>query len=310
MTAPLGLPNPPLTLDAAAALIRHAFPTVDASGLQYLGSGWLYDAFLTADEWVFRFPRWDWSGGIFEPEARIHSFVAEILPTQIRTPRVELMAPPSEQFPYAIAGHRFIPGIAADALDNELMPTFARELALFLSILHSTPVPVAGAAGIHQVTLDDPGRRGWLENGIATALKLRGVDPIMDPALSWLSARPAAPEFHAPLQLIHGGLAPDHILVDPTTGFLVGVVDWTDTSLGDAARDFVFLVTWQGWKFAESVLRQYPRAVDKEFRARLRDMAQLMSLMGLAYAHEQGQDLGPHVRAVKNAFAPGEPAAP
>jgi len=35
-------------------------------------------------------------------------------------------------------------------------------------------------------------------------------------------------------------------------------------------------------------------------------MAQLLSLMGLAYAHEQGQDLGPHVRAVKNAFAPDE----
>ena len=308
MTAPLGLPNPPLTLDAAAALIRQAFPTVDTKGVQYLGSGWLYDAFLTADGWVFRFPRWDWSGGIFEPEARIHSFVAEILPTQIRTPRVELMAPPSEQFPYAIAGHRFIPGIPADALDLELMPTFARELALFLSILHSTPVPVAGAAGIQQRATGDD-RRAWLENGKGIALRLGKVDPIMTPALSWLGARADA-EFHGPMQLIHGGLAQDHILVDPTTGFLVGVIDWTDTSLGDAARDFVFLVTWQGWKFAEAVLRQYPRAVDKEFRSRLRDMAQLLSLMGLAYAHEQGQDLGPHVRAVKNAFAPDESVAP
>jgi len=309
MTAPHRLPNPPLSLDAAARLIRQSFPTVNASGLQFLGSSWLYDVFLTSDGWVFQFPRTDWSGGNFEPQARIHQFVTEILPTQIRAPQIELLAQPSAQFPYPVAGHRFIPGIAANMLDEELLPVFAHEVAIFLSALHSTPAPVAGAAGIHQAAPDDAARREWVANGIAAALELpRDLDPIMKSALAWLAGRGENESSHPPLQLIHGDLDAQHIIVDPTTGFLVGVIDWTDTSLGDAARDFVFLVTWQGWRFAELVLRHYPRAVDREFRVRLRDMAQLLSLVWLAYAHAEGHDLAPHLRGVRNAFASDESA--
>ena len=305
------LPNPPLSLDAAATLIHQSFPTVNATGLQSLGSSWLYDVFLTADGWVFQFPRTGWSGDNFEPQARIHRFVAEILPTQIRTPQIELLAQPSPRFPYPVAGHRFIPGIAANMLDEELLPVFAREVAIFLSALHSTPAPLAGAAGIHQAAPDDAARREWIAYGIAAALELpRDLDPAMGSALAWLAARPATQALHAPLQLIHGDLDAQHIIVDPTTGFLVGVIDWTDTSLGDAARDFVFLVTWQGWKFAELVLRHYPRAVDREFRARLRDMAQLMSLVWLAYAHADNHYLAPFLRGVRNAFAASEDSSP
>jgi aminoglycoside phosphotransferase (APT) family kinase protein len=177
---------------------------------------------------------------------------------------------------------------------------------MFLSALHSTPAPVVGAAGILVIDLNDPGRREWLEHGITVAAELRGLDSVVDQALAWLRATPSTPAFGGPLQLIHGDLAPEHVLVDPTTGFLGGIIDWTDTMLGDAARDFVFLVTWRGWRFVEEVLRVYPRAVDREFRARLRYMAQLLSVIWLAFAHEQGADLAKHVKAVHNAFAPDD----
>lgn len=300
------VPNRPLARDAAAALIRSAFPTIDSAGLRYLGSGSLFDAFLTTDGWAFRFPRWDWSGGLFESEARVHDLVTQILPSQIRVPRVELLAAPTKHFPYPFAGHRFIPGIAADAVDEDLMPTLAREIAMFLSALHSTPAPVAGAAGIHEIGIDAPGRREWLEHGISVAAKLRGLDPVVDQAIAWISTASLTPPSGGTLQLIHGGLEPEHLLVDPETGFVVGVIDWTDGQLGDAARDFVFLVTWQGWRFAEEVLRHYPRAVDRDFRARLRYMAQLLSVITLAFAHEQGADVKRRVKAVHNAFAPDE----
>ena len=304
MTASQWKPAPPLTCDTAAALIKRSFPAIDSAALQYLGSGSLYDVFLTTDGWAFRFPRRQRSGELFESEARIHRFVAEILPTQIRIPRAELLAAPTPDFAHPFAGHRFIPGIAADTVDHELMPTLAREIAMLLSALHSTPIPVAGAAGIRELSMNEPGRREWLEHGITAAAQLRGMNAVVDQAVNWLSTTPLTPPSAGPLQLIHGGLSPEHVLVDPTTGFVVGVIDWTDTMLSDAARDFVFLVTWQGWRFAEDVLRLYPRAVDREFRARLRYMSQLLSVIWLAFAHEQGADLAKHVRGVRNAFAP------
>ena len=306
MTTPQWKPDPPLTREKAAALIRSSFPAIDSSVLRYLGSGSLYDVFLTTDGWVFRFPRWQWSGDLFESEAGIHRFVAQILPSQIRIPQVELLAAPTPSFAYPFAGHRYIPGIAADAVEQELVPTLAREIAMLLSALHSTPIPVAGAAGIREFSMNEPGRREWLEHGIAVAVELRGMDAVVDQALAWLSTTPLTPPSAGPLQLIHGGLSPEHVLVDPTTGFVGGVIDWTDTMLSDAARDFVFLVTWRGWRFAEDVLRVYPRAVDKEFRARLRYMAQLLSVIWLGFAHEQGADLAKHIQAVHNAFAPDD----
>ena len=306
MTTDEWQPPPPLTEDAAAALIKKAFPAIDTNAIGSLGSGGQYDVFLTSDDWVFRFPRWEWSAKLFEPEARIHRFVAEILPSQIRIPRVELVAKPTSQFPYPFAGHRFIPGVAADAIDDELKPTLTREIAIFLSAVHSTPVPVAGAAGIHEFEMNQ-GRREWLEHGIAVATQLRGLDPAVDRAIDWLATKPVQPPAGGALHLIHGDLSPEHLLVDPTTGFLGGVIDWTDTMLGDVARDFVFLVTWQGWRFAEDVLRHYPRAVDNDFRVRLRYIAQLLSIIWLAFSHEQGADTTKHLQAVRNAFAAHEP---
>lgn len=301
------IPERPMTSEAAATLIAKCFPSVDTTGIKYLGSGSQFDAFLTSDGWVFRFPRWDWCGLLFEPEARAHRLVATILPSQIRLPVVELLASPSPAFSNAFAGHRYIPGVGADEVAEELLPTLAREIAIFLGALHSTPVPVAGAAGIHEFVMDED-RRARLEHGTAVAMTLRGRDPVLDDALSWLSKTPTAPPFGGPLQLVHGGLEPQHLLVDPATGFLNGIIEWTHTHLGDAARDFVFLVTWRGWHFADDVLRLYTRAVDREFRTRLRYLAQLLSLIELAFAHEQGADVTKHVRAVHNAFAPSEHA--
>ena len=291
-----------ITRETAATALDALFPDVQAAELRYLGSGTLYDVFLTGDGWAFRFPRWNWSGDLFQPEATVHKFVAQRIPARIRVPRVELLAPPSAHFPYPIAGHRYIPGVGAEELDDELLPTFAREIATLLDALHSTPTPVARAAGIHEFFMDE-GRFAWLENGVNHLVKLRGLDPVLDRALDWLKAALSGPRFDAPLHLIHGGLESRHALVDPSTGSLQGVIDWTDTHLGDAARDFVFLVTWKGWPFAEEVLDLYPRAVDRDFRARLRVMAQLLSLMELAYASAENQELTRHIREVHNAFA-------
>jgi len=295
---------PPLALETVADAIGSSFPDVDTVAIRHIGSGSLFDAFLTTDGWVFRFPRWDWCESLFEPEANIHRFVANVLPARIGLPRVQLLGQPTARFPYRFAGHRYIPGVAADDVHEALVPTLTREIATFLGTLHSTPAAEAEKAGFREITVNEAGRREWFVHYVRVSARLRGIDSIIDHAVDWLSTiSPDARPFQYPRQLIHCGLSPDHILVDPATGIISGVIDWTDGSVGDAAGDFIFLVTWRGWRFAEEVLRLYPRTVDDGFRTRLRYYARWLSVMWLAYAYEQGNDLTKDIAGVHHAFA-------
>ncbi|MCJ7628254.1 MAG: hypothetical protein MUO50_07675, partial [Longimicrobiales bacterium] len=78
MTSPPRGMDRPLRPETAQAIIGECFPTVDCQDLKYLGSGWQFDAFLTVDGWVFRFPRRAWCADLFEPERRVHQLVSPV----------------------------------------------------------------------------------------------------------------------------------------------------------------------------------------------------------------------------------------
>jgi aminoglycoside 2''-phosphotransferase len=70
--------------------------------------------------------------------------------------------------------------------------------------------------------------------------------------------------------LIHGDLAPEHILCNPEAGSITGVIDWGDACLGDPALDFAGLFSLGGEKLVDRVLAYYPRPLDETFRRRVR----------------------------------------
>lgn len=231
------------------------------------------------------------------------------VPPHIALPSVELRGDPAVDFPYPFAGHRFIDGVAADALDENLLPTFAREIAAFMGAVHSIPVSFARASGIPEIDArtHGDGMRAWLDHGVEIARQLDGRDREVDRAVQWVARHPMPAELlDAPRVLIHADLVTEHVVVDPATGRIRGVIDWTDAMISDAPRDFVFLATWRGWQFVEEVLRHYPRETDSRFRARLHWMARTLAVMLLATAHERGTDLTPHIQAIRNVFAKDE----
>jgi hypothetical protein len=85
-------PDRPLTVNDASALIRQSFPAIDSRGLKHIGSGWEFDAFLTNDGWVFRFPRRAESAKFFDAERRVHKLVAGRLPPGVAIPRAHTAA--------------------------------------------------------------------------------------------------------------------------------------------------------------------------------------------------------------------------
>ena len=292
-----------LSLEMAAAVIRESMPALDVRELTLIGSGWEFDAYLTRDGWVVRFPRRAEMSQLFEAERGVHRLVSPFLPTRTGIPHVELRGKPAAGFPYEIAAHRYIPGIPIDEVDGRFASIMAQEIGTALGALHSIPEQAARDAGVaaREVAPDRSGN--WFKHGLSVVTRLNDRDPIIDSAVAW--AREASVlnvEFSGPLRFIHQDLSPEHVLADPQTGQITGILDWTDTMLGDAARDFVFLVGWRGWPFVEEVLLHYP-PVDEGFRDRLRFMSRLLTPVWLGYAYERGTEIEKMRAWVRHAHA-------
>ncbi len=294
----------PLTRDDACAAISACFSTIDVRELSHLGSGWDFDAFVTRDGWVFRFPRRAECATSINYERAVQRLVAPVLPPTVAIPQIELVGKATSAFPYQFTGYRLIPGVAADSLASPVMPLLARDIGAALGAMHAIPENTARAAGVVEMSVDDFGRQQWMERRLTVASEFFGLDRVIDHAIDW--ARQVAlplPRFDGPLRFVHNDLGPEHLIVDVTTGRLTGIIDWTDAVLGDAALDLVVLAAWQGWQFVDDVLRSYPHSVDHGFRERIRFVARLLSVVWLAEAHEQGADTAKHVAWVHNAFA-------
>lgn len=295
-------PDRPLSIETVSAAISSCFPELDARSPTFLGSGWEYDAWLTRDGWVFRFPRRVESAALFEWEERVHDLVSRFMPADVAVPRAELMGRPAAGFPYPIAAHRFIPGVPADEAEVRHLPSLAREIGRALGAVHAIPVGAAKAAGVAE--FEEGGGEQWFESCLTFLDRRKGQDPVVDRAVEWVRQSLKIREPHAPLRFIHHDLSPEHLLVDPTSGRLTGILDWTDAIIGDAARDFVFLVAWRGWDFVEDVLRGYPHAVDPGFRDRLRFKARMLTPAWLGLAYARGTEFEKLTRWVHNAYAP------
>jgi aminoglycoside phosphotransferase (APT) family kinase protein len=301
--------DPPLPTATAVAAIHVSFPGIRTDGLTHLASGWDFDAFLTTDGWVFRFPRRAECAETLGMEQRLQDVLGSVLPPSVAVPNFELAGEPSAAFPYRFSGYRFIRGVPADAVAPGLRSVTARSIGRALGSIHGVAESDARAAGVREMPVDDPGRQRWRDHPLVAKGSLRGIDPVVERALDWVrdndSRQPAA--FPGPLRLIHDDLAPEHLLVDPKTGELVGILDWSDAVLGDPACDFTPLIAWHGWSFADEALRSYPHRIDEGFRERVGFLARMISVLWLAEACEwtpdAADDIARHVRWVHNAFA-------
>ena len=303
MSSPPWESDRPLTLDAARAVVREAFPGSSEDSLEPLGSGWEFDAFLAADGWVLRFPRRADAQDLFEREAPILALARSVLPASVAVPLVRVVEPRASGFPYRVAVHRFIDGVPADAIPSALRPALAKSIGEALAAIHSVAEAKAREAGLEELDRAEAGRIRWFESGSAGVRALSRRDPRVDEAVQWLSrVEDPLRRLDAPLRMIHHDLSPEHLLADPDTGRLVGILDWTDAILDDPARDFMPLVTFGGWSLVNEVLAHYAPGVDARFFDRLRFMARLLPLMWLGHAHLRGEDVSRHVAWVRNCF--------
>lgn len=93
-----------------------------------------------------------------------------------------------------------------------------------------------------------------------------------------------------PTRLLHGGLGAEHLLIDPRTGRVVGLIDRADACLGDPAYDLNFLWAWLGEDFVARVLGHYAGPVDPGFLSRVRFYGACTAVGEVVYGLATGRE--------------------
>lgn len=171
-----------------------------------------------------------------------------------------------------------------------------RELGAFLAALHR--LPAASMGELVEIDQRPPGE--WREEAAATYASVAGALPAAyRPAVSAFLAAPPpeAPFGDVRPAFTHNDLGIEHVLVDPATGRVTGVIDWSDAAVADPAADFARLERDLGPAAVDAALAAYGEGGGADgsalahLRARAAFYARCLVLEDLAFGLETGGDV-------------------
>jgi aminoglycoside phosphotransferase (APT) family kinase protein len=250
----------------ALAAVREQLPALGCRRAEHLGSGWAVDAYLLDDRLVARFPRTAEAATWVDFDEAVLGLVAPALRSVCAVPTVVGRGRAGAHFPYDFLVCELVRGVSAEWGTAPVSEELAADLGRALTRIHAVPVDEARAAGLREVDRDDSGVAGRL-------------------------------------RFLHGDFRSGNIIVDPASGRLAGVIDWTNAAIGDPALDFMTLVLWRGWAFMHRALGAYELPVDDGFLDRVRYHAQLQALEWLTDSIRRGLDPALPLTSLCNAFS-------
>jgi aminoglycoside 2''-phosphotransferase len=242
--------------------IRAAFPALELKNMELNADGMTNLVVIVNRQRVFRFARGS-SREDFDYEGPMLDLVRPYLKTPI--PCFDFHSPDMVSYPY-------LPGrplsqdllLAMSETDQEHI---ARGLAEDFHSLHTIPLEKARAAGIRpcEVSRD---AAGWKK--LHAEIHQLVYPFMLEYARQWaerLFAVIEKKEFlkHTPA-VVNSDVGPGHILFDPQSNELTGLLDWGTTSLGDPAVDYVGMLYEYGEAFLHRMAaydRSIPAMLDR-----------------------------------------------
>lgn len=194
----------------------------------------------------------------------------------------------SAAFPYGIIGYRKLPGrpLTPQDITGENRESIARQIAAFIGALHRIPLDQLRGSNLGEF----PPRVAWLDEvwgRVAAYLRAHLCPDEYTRVRRWWSDVACYDQLHpySPT-LIHGDLWYENVLFDPITRRTVGVVDFENLAVGDAATDLA-TQRYLGDDFALEVMRHYydhsDQAPPADLDERLETLLGLREVMGLEY---------------------------
>ena len=296
-----------MNVETLVERVRTHFPDVPIHAVTPIAEGW--DNFLLDidDTFIFRFPRRPVVKAQLQKEVALLPALAEVLTVPV--PQFDFVWTGDEVSLWPFVGYRKIPGIslAGSHLKSVQAESIGKQLAQFLSELHQFPVGYAVKLGVPEA-----GAAEWRTEYRQFYDRVRErILPYFNPseqtqiATLWQKFLQDDMNFLFSPALIHRDLTGDHILFDPCSEVITGIIDWGDASIGDPAFDFAGLVLDYGYAFAEQVGEWYYGVVDDRFPQRAVFYSRLAPFhtveFGLATRDETHIDQG--LRRIRSDFA-------
>ena len=168
----------------------------------------------------------------------------------------------------------------------------AAQIGTFLHSLHEFPWDAVSRLGL-EVLKPDRWRAEYLD---FYQWVQESVLPVVSGEIGkmvrnlWGAFLNSETNFQFEAALIHGDLGVEHILIDPVSQRLVGVIDWGDARIGDPALDFTGLLASCGADFVRQVMGSYARPVDSRFWERMAFYRDILPFRQMRYGLEIGDE--------------------
>lgn len=233
--------------------IREDFPEIDFKSYRRFKTSNDFVVFVLDGKFVFRFVRGDELEDlviVLREQAVLDRLRDEL---SVPVPDFQFRPPSLDYIGYSLLPGTLLSPWRFERLSRSNKDLLATRMSQFLSEVHSLPVSEARRLGVeeeadqgyeagavsyfeeHEARFSDDNRRTmsrWLEEFL---------HPKPDPSLSF----------------VHSDIYPYHLMHDPTSGQLTGVIDWADHIVTDKAKDFSGL-WFYGEEFVDSVIAGYP----------------------------------------------------
>ncbi len=251
---PQGITSPQKRIQVFAHTIRENFPELDVRKVEKLGRGWMNEAVLVNEEWVFRFPLQQEGAEALEKEIIILPHLAHRITLAI--PQFDFIGQQRNGLPFV--GYKKLPGeILGEtevlSLSAEEQDMVARQIATFIDELSAFPIAQARALGM----LETDFYQEFTDHFKAAR---QHVFPLVNQEMQqYLAARFETylghPEhFQYRPTLIHADLSPNHYLMDPQKRSLTSIIDFGDIQIGDPDYEYLYMLEDGGEAFTRRVM--------------------------------------------------------
>lgn len=171
--------------------------------------------------------------------------------------------------------YRALPGTPLVDVDypSAAASPIGAQLGRLLGSLHGAPIPPW--AGEHGLLVESPPSAEWLADAAALWARIESAAPEQRrlAVQGFLHSDPPPPAPHEQMVLSHNDLGSEHVLVDPVTMDITGIIDWTDAAVVDPAFDLGLILRDLGPRPLYSALAAYRASGAPMSSAGLRERA-------------------------------------